>query len=148
MLSNPIAETNRIYAICENSGDILPGDAFHGLFLAERDDRLPSGLTRSRMICCGTIRDDELLFRTEDGRCYFSIRGGWGSRNGELYGLRVGLFHDFRHPTTAETVPAEAAATLEAYLARSRSFHNAMAYYAKKRTLDAILSVMKNAKKE
>lgn len=147
MLSKTITEKTRIYAVCESSGDILPGETFRGIHLAERDDRLPSALIRAKLICCGNISDDELLFRSEDGRYYFSVCDGWGTKNGALYGLEVGIFHDFQHPTTVETIQAECEATIETYRNRVHSFNTAMLHYAKRNTLEKIRSVMKKAAK-
>ena len=94
MLSNSIIRKNRIYSICERSGDILTGDTFQGVRLAE-NDKFESIPADAVVICCGKIEDDELLFRTVDGRYYFSLRVGWGSEVGVLYGLSQGIFFDF-----------------------------------------------------
>ena len=145
MRSKSITQHNRVTAVCADSGDIRPGETFQGVVMAQRDDRLASLPVRALIVCCGKISDEELLFRTGDGRFYFSICDGWGSRDGVLYGLQTGLFHDFQHPTTAETIPAECEAALDAYRNRVHSFNTAMMHYAKQRTLDKIRSVMKNA---
>lgn len=145
MLSRSITEKNRILAVCENSGDIRPGEVFGGIHLAEQDDRLHGIPAKAKIICCGKISDNELLFRAGDGRFYFSICDGWGSRDGVLYGLQAGLFHDFQRPTAPETIPAECEAALETYRNRVHSFNTAMMLHAKQRTLDKIRSVMKNA---
>lgn len=139
MLSKTITQSNRIYAICQSSGDIRPGADFHGVSVAKSGstDALPAN---AQIVCCGKVSDSELLFRTEDGRYYFSIRDGWGEENGRLYGLRHGIFYDFQHPTAAETILAECAANIGTY----HSWGGAMAYQGRKRTLDVIRSVMKN----
>lgn len=48
--------------------------------------------------CCAKISDNEILFRSKDGQYYFSLCDGWGEENGTLYGLKLGIFHDFKHP--------------------------------------------------
>lgn len=153
MLAKSIIQRNRVTAVCERSGDIRPGEIFQGIIMAQRDDRLASLPVRARIVCCGKVSDEELLFRTEDGRCYFSVLDGWGSRNVSqngsenraLYALRIGLFHQFGRPTTAETLPAACEEALRLYRNRIGSWITAMIYDARKRTLEKILSVMKTA---
>lgn len=137
MLSKILVWKNRIYSICEKSGDILPGATFSGVHLADNDefDAIPKGAT---VVCCGKIRNHELLIRTEDGQYYFSICDGWGEEDGVLYGLRQGFFHDFKHPTTDETILEECDAAVGTY----HTLGGAMAYHARKHTLAAIRSVV------
>ena len=137
MLSNSLIRKSRVYSICARSGDVLKGDTFQGVRLAEGDkfDSLPSD---SVVICCGNIKDDELLFRTLDGRYYFSLRDGWGSERGVLYGLSRGIFFDFKHPTTDETIISECQSNLGTY----HTWAGAMAYRSRKHMLDAIATVI------
>ena len=143
MLSKAITEKKRIYAICEKSGDIRADAVFHGVRIADPTtfDRIPE---RSAVICCGSISDSELLFRTEDGRCYFSVCDGWGEEDGVLYGLHTGLFYDFGHPTTVETIFDECEANVGTYT----TFVGCMAYHQRKSVLKTISSVMSSEAKK
>ena len=140
MLSNSLVRKNQIYTICERSGDIHAGDTFLGVHLADQDD-FPSIPEKTSIVCCGKIKDDELLFRTVDGRFYFSLRDGWGCEDGTLYGLSRGLFFDFGHPTTDETILSEC----ESHLGTYHTWGGAMAYQARKHTLDTIAALVKKA---
>ena len=137
MLSKSLVWKNHVYSICEKSEDILPGATFSGVHLADHEefDAIPKGVI---IVCCGKISNHELLFRTEDGRYYFSLREGWGEKDGVLYGLGQGIFYDFKHATTPDTILAECDAAVGTY----HTWGGAMAYQSRKHTLDAIRSVM------
>ncbi len=139
MLSESAIERKRIYEICEQSGEIEPGDTFCGLVTAQDISIMMTPMPREKLICCGKISDDELLFRTDDGRWYFSLCGGWGSSDGMLYGLYVGIRYNFKHSTTPGTVIEECEAARGTY----NSWAGAMAWQARQQTLDKIISVMK-----
>ena len=138
MLSKHINMNNRIYDICERSGEIQPGETFIGVRIASTDafDFIAKNV---KVVCCGKIKHDELLFRTEDGSYYFSICDGWGEEDGILYGLSKGISYDFKHPTTDETILAECEANRGTY----HSWAGAMAYRSRCHVLDAIITVMK-----
>lgn len=137
MLSPDAIERKRIYEICERSGDIKPGDTFSDCIVA--DDPYYSVPSDEGVICCGAVSDDEILFRTCDGSYYFSLTGGWGSCDGILYGLTLGLEHDFKRTTTPETIVDECEADRGTY----NSWAGALSWQARQRVLDAIISVMK-----
>ena len=111
---------------------------FFGVRIVDADalDRIPS---HAQIAYCGKIKDNELLFRTVDGRFYFSLLDGWGSEGGTLYGLSDGFCFDFKHPTNKETILFECEAQLGTY----HSWAGAMAYHERKRILKTIASVMK-----
>ena len=142
MLSSSLIQKNRIYSICEKSGDILKGDTFRGVRLAENEkyESIPGDAV---VICCGKIEDDELLFCTADGRYYFSLCGGWGSEEGVLYGLSQGIFFDFKQHTNEETILSECQSNLGTY----HTWAGAMAHRSRKHTLDSIAAVLKRGAK-
>ena len=80
MLANKLIRKNKIYSICAGSGDIQVGESFFGVRIVDPDalDRIPSD---AQIAYCGKIKDDELLFRTVDGRFYFSLLDGWGLKD-------------------------------------------------------------------
>ena len=136
MLSQKIIRKKRIYSICEKSAEINPNDVFKKVILAESNENrmIPDEVC---IVCCGKVNDEEMLFRSSDGRCYFSVKDGWGEESGILYGISEGLYFDFQHPTTDQTILSE---RLTGYY---RSYSGAMAFQGKKRTLEIIKSVMK-----
>ena len=139
MLSQKIKRKNDVISICENSGDIKRGDSFVGIRFTDQDDDF-ADLFNS-VICCGKVSDAELLFRSDDGRYYFSVKDGWGEQNGVLYGLRRGIFFDFHRQTTEKDVIAER----ESFKATYHTWGGAMLYHSKKTTLDIIVdSLLKN----
>ena len=77
-----------------------------------------------------------MLFRSLDERYYFSLRNGWGVKDSTLYGLEVGLYFDFGHPTTQESLSDECENALGSY----HTWGGALAYYHRKAILDKILT--------
>ena len=136
MLTQSNLRKKHIYTVCEKSGDILQGAVFKGVRLADRDTSV-SVPPDATIVCCGKLSEDEMLFRTEDGRYYFSLCDGWGEEDGVLYGLSQGMCFDFKHPTAAENILAECDAALGTYC----TWGGAMAYQYRKHVLDAIRSV-------
>ena len=137
MLSQKLTEKIRIYKICERSGDIEVGDTFTGVRAAEPSQY--RDIIGIDVVCCGKVSEDELLFRAEDGRFYFSVKDGWGEEDGVLYVIKRGLFFDFEHPTSDETILAECEKALGEY----HSWAGAMAHQSKKLTLEKIVGVMR-----
>lgn len=135
MLSQKIIRKKQIYSICEKSAEINPDDIFKKLILAESNENrmIPDEVG---IVCCGKVNDEEMLFRSSDGRCYFSVKDGWGTESGVLYGITGGLCFDFKHPTTDQTILSEC------LTGHYRSYSGAMAFQGKKRTLEIIKSVM------
>ena len=76
------------------------------------DDSTAEKLAGKDIICCGDTEgiiaeENEKVFRSTDGRYYFTICDGWGSEDDTLYGLGIQIFHDSGHPTTPESALAE-----------------------------------------
>lgn len=143
MLSNSLDFKKRVYSICEKSGDIVSGTVLSGVIFAESNS-FNSIQTEMKIICCGKVSESELLFRTENGQYYFSVCDGWGENNGILYGIRQGICYNFNHPTAVDTITSECDAALGTY----HSWSGALAYRARKNTLNIIRCVMekKNSK--
>lgn len=137
MLSNKLKKERKIVSICEESRDFHVDDTFKKVVFADDDDEQVK--TTAGISYCGRVSGDEALFRTGDGRVYFSICDGWGEKDGILYGLEQGIFFDFGHPTTEDTILAECEKGLGTY----STWGGAMAYQSRKGTLDTIAKVMK-----
>lgn len=133
MLSQKIIRKKLIYFICEKSAEINPNDIFKKVIIADEDCIVPDEVS---IVCCGNVNDEEMLFRSSDGRYYFSIKDGWGAESGILYGITRGLYFDFQHPTTDQTILSEC------LTGHYRSWAGAMAFQGKKHTLETIKSVM------
>ena len=140
MLSQTTVWKNHVYAVCERSGDIHPGELFQGVELAERHPFYPIPRGEA-VVCCGRLNRDDPLFHSQDGRIYFSLCGGWGKERGFLYGLSVGLYFDFGHPTSHDTILDDCRASL----GNHNTYGAAMAYQHRKPILDAIAAVMGGA---
>ncbi len=125
------------YEVCERSGDIKPCETFDGVRLSEWEESffIPTDV---KVVCCGRVNDSELLFRTENGGCYFSICDGWGQEESIMYGLRWGIFYGFRHPTAEDTIITECEGNKGTY----HTWGSAMLYHSRKHTLDTIVSVI------
>ena len=137
MLSNKLKRERKIVSICEESRDFHVGDTFKKVVFADDDDEQIK--TNIGIYYCGKVSGDEALFRTGDGRVYFSICNGWGEKDGILYGLEQGFFFDFGHSTTEETTLTECKNSLGTY----STWGGAMAFQSRKGTLDTIAKVMK-----
>lgn len=106
MLSPTIIRKRQVLAVCENSRDIIPGDEFHGVRIAEPDDLVHLPLNPT-IVCIGQLDVDEMLFSADNGRYYFTVIDGWGEKDQMLYGLEFGDYYDFKHPTTTESAIEE-----------------------------------------
>ena len=138
MLSKTIQNKNHIFSICQKSGDIAQNTVFKSVKIAD-NGIITEKLASKKIICCGNVSDDEKVFRTEDGRYYFSVCDGWGNDSDMLYGLRTHIFHDFGHPTTFED------ALVECDLKpKYTTWGGAMAYHAKKGHLDVLKRIIKS----
>lgn len=137
MLSGNMIRKSRVYAICERSGDVQVGSVFSFVVIAAPNSF--RSLPDTAVVCCGRDSSGWPLFRTVDGRYYFSLTGGYGEEDGILYGLDVGLYYDFGHPTDEANILEECAAQVGTY----HSFCGALAYGDRKRKLDRIAAVMR-----
>ena len=134
MLSHTLSKQVKIFEICRKSPKIRPGDTFSGVIVS--DDDLDFNF-KTTVICCGKINRDEMLFKTEDGRYYFSLTGGWGTEKGILYGIETEFCFDFKHPTDPSALEQECQNALGTY----STWGGAMAYSFRKNRLETIKKV-------
>ena len=139
MLSESVRRKKEVFSICESSSDLNPGDEFKNIIWGDQSDGvlLPDCF---RAICCGSVSSEEMLFRSEDGRYYFSIKDGWGKKEGVLYGIRKGFLFDFKHPTKTENIIEECERSKGSY----STWCGCMAYHYRKKVLDTICRVVEN----
>lgn len=136
MLSQKIIKKKRILLICDKSAGIRSGDSFKGVELIDPCCGFISEQTN--VICCGSINEEELLFRSDDGRYYFSVKDGWGAEDNKLYGVTTGFFMDFMHPAKENTIISECRSCLDNY--KYNSWTGALAYNVRKNTITKIIS--------
>lgn len=139
MLSNYLKEKNIIYSICENSEDISPNTVFKAVKIAKNNDQTEK-LKGRNIILCGNINEREKIFRTEDGRYYFSICEGWGIEGDTLYGLEINIFFDFGHSTTLQSALAECRNIKPS----CSTWGGAMSFYARKSQVDIVKKTIEN----
>ena len=79
VLSQNINKKDKEYSVCKSSGEIAPGEVFKGVAFADEDEEkdIPA---ETGIVCCGKVSENEMLFRTGDGRMYFPIYDGWGRK--------------------------------------------------------------------
>ena len=81
MLSEEKEIELEILEICKSSGDVNVGDRFDGvMYNSEFGDR--------PCVCIGKTNNTR-LFVTEDKRCYFTVSGGWGVKDGKLASVDI-----------------------------------------------------------
>lgn len=129
---------NRILAVCERSREIAQGSLFDSVEFADRPFWLPA-LAANKIICVGPVSEEETLFRTADGRYWFSSVSGCGSEDDSLYCVADGFFFDFGHPTDDANIVDECSEII-----RKTDYHSAcgaLEYAAKREALNKIIKV-------
>lgn len=129
MLSKTLSQKKLIHTICESDQEIRIGDEFDSLKIANGFHTV-----NSTFVYLGKI-DGEFLFSTKNRHIFFSVRDGIGEKDGVLYGLKSGFFHDFGYPLDEKNITEE-------YKPTYTTWGGAMAYYAKKQILDKISYVL------
>lgn len=98
MLSEELAIELDILEICKNSGDINVGDSFTGI-----DVRCMNGYSKTFLskpcYCIGKVGDKKRVFVTDNKRCYFTVSGGWGKKDGVLSFVHLDNDLYFDYPT-------------------------------------------------
>ena len=98
MLAKDRMEELAILEICKNSGDIDVGDCFIGI-----DERCMNGYSKTFLskpcYCIGKVDDKKRIFVTENKRCYFTVSGGWGEKDGVLTFVHLDNDLCFDYPT-------------------------------------------------
>ena len=94
MLSEEKEIRLEILEICKNSGDVNTGDRFEGVMYS-------SDLGNRPCVCIGKAEKSR-LFVTEDKRCYFTVSGGWGVKDGKLAAIDIYGRIRFDNPSGVE----------------------------------------------
>ena len=98
MLSKEKADEFEVFEICKNSRDINIGDSFIGI--NKRCMRCYSkAFLKKPCRCIGKVDDKQRIFVTDDKRCYFTVSGGWGEKNGVLSFVHLDNDMFFENPT-------------------------------------------------
>ena len=138
MISYKEMKKMTVFEICLNSEEIKAGDTFNGCVLAVDGCYSPPP-NDGIIICCGRITENEMLFCTEDGRIFFSLRDYWGKRDGILYGKESVSYYDFKRSTLPENIVEECEAERGTY----NSWACALAWKRRGEFLDSVIAVMK-----
>ncbi len=140
MLTEKTAMKNSIENVCAESGDVAPGERFRSAVTAE-DLSFPEIPGEAEIVCCGKVSGDEMLFRTEDGRIYFSVRDGWGGKDGILYGMTPGFRFDLGCTTNRKTLQARCRLFLKRRSCRITGLTTALRFSMETKEIEKILSV-------
>ena len=141
MLANDFKKYEMMRIICAKSADVAAGQEFSGcVFAHENSGTAP--LKGKKVVCVGKIGDGERVFRTIDGKAYFSVTCGWGEKDGVLCGLSRG----FCLPLAAPVTKPEDLQTLLDEPARPASFASALKEQARRSAIKKIIYAMKDAK--
>lgn len=92
-----------------------------------------------RISCHGITDGEELLVGSDDVRCFFTLKDGWGEKNRWLYALSIGFYIDFGTPVTLEL--------LEKMLSKPASpkgVYTGLAEQEKRKHIKTIISVLKS----
>lgn len=128
MIAPTIQEKHEVFTICPESRDLWSGELFDRVVTAEQGAGLTGIPADTKIWCVAPVSESEMLFRTLDGRYYFSLCNGWGEKGSTLYGLEIGIYFDFGHPTTQESLADEYKNALGNY----QTWGGAMAYHHRK----------------
>lgn len=129
----------RVRSVCRQNVSVKTGDVFRGIHFAEKPDLPKIGFLKQKVCVHGIIYEDELLVSARKQRYFFTLRDGWGVKDGYLYGMRLGIFMDFGHSVTREEIQEMADSPLE-----KRGVYAHMSEALKKEQMKTILKVMNN----
>ena len=118
------------------------GDVFRGIYFAEKPYWPKNDFSKQKVCVHGIAYEDELLVSTEKQRCFFTLRDGWGAKDGYLYGIRLGFFMDFGHSVTRDEIQEMMDNPLE-----KNGVYARIGEATKKERMKTILKVMNNIDK-
>ena len=130
MLCEKIRNTIKIAEVClSDSRAFSPGMTFDGVTVAET----------GCILCHGITDGEELLASSDDMRCFFTLKDGWGEENRRLYALSIGFYIDFGASVTLDI--------LEKMLsepANPKGVYAGLAEQEKRKHIKTIISVLKS----
>lgn len=132
----------RVSSICRQNVSVKTGDVFRGIHFVEKPDWPKIDFPKQKVCVHGIAYENELLVSTEKQRYFFTLRGGWGVRDGYLYGMRLGIFMDFGRSVTRDEIQEMANSPLE-----KRGVYAHISEAMKKEQMKTILKVMNNIDK-
>lgn len=132
----------RVRSVCRQNVSVKTGDVFRGIHFAKNPDLPKIDFSNQKVCVHGIAYEDELLVSTKKQRYFFTLKDGWGVKDGYLYGMRLGIFMDFGHSVTREEIQEMADSPLE-----KRGVYARVSEVAKKERMKTILKVMNNNEK-
>lgn len=140
MLCEKIRNIIKIAEVCLlDSRAFSPGMTFDGVTVAETGCIRDKSILNRRIRCHGTTDGEELLVSSDDMRCFFTLKDGWGEENRRIYALSVGFYIDFGTPVTVEH--------LEKMLSKPASpkgVYTGLAEQEKRKHIKTIISVLRS----
>ena len=104
MLSEKLIMEEKIKAICKKDRTIFQKGAVFDKIVVLNSDPCDSMLC-GPVTFLGCTDRYEILFTSENGRYYFTVRDGWGVEDNCLYALSIGAIRrDFKKPVTVEEI--------------------------------------------
>lgn len=140
MLCERIRNTIRIAAVClSDSRAFSSGMTFDGVTVAETGYIADKSILNRRIRCHGITDSEGLLVSSDDMRCYFTLKDGWGEKNRRLYALSIGFYIDFGAPVTLELLEKMLSEPV-----KSKGVYAALAEQEKRKHIKTIISVLKS----
>ena len=140
MLCEKIRNIIKIAEVClSDSRAFSSGMTFDGVTIAETGCIADKSILNRRIRCHGTTDGEELLVSSDDMRCFFTLKDGWGEENRRIYALSVGFYIDFGTPVTVEH--------LEKMLSKPASpkgVYTGLAEQEKRKHIKTIISVLRS----
>lgn len=132
----------RVYSVCRQNMSVKTGDVFRGIRFAEKPYWPKIDFSKQKVCIHGIAYEDELLVSTRKQRYFFTLKDGWGMKDGYLYGMRLGTFMDFGRSVTREEIQEMADSP-----SKKRGVYTHMSEAMKKEQMKTILKVMNNIDK-
>ena len=90
--------------VCRQKVSVNTGDVFYGVHFSKKLDWPKFDFSKQKVCVLGIVYEHELLVSTKEQRYFFTLRDGWGVKDGYLYGMELGMFIDFGHSVTREEI--------------------------------------------
>lgn len=127
----------QVYSVCRQNMSVKTGDVFRGVRFAEEIHRSEIDFFKREIYVHGIVSENELLVSAEKQRYFFTLRDGWGAKDGYLFGIRLGIFMDFGRSVQREEIQEMADKPLE-----KRGVYAHMAEVMEKEQMKTILECM------
>ena len=140
MLCEKIRNIIKIAEVClSDSRTFSSGMTFDGVTVTETGCIRDKSILNRRIRCHGTTDGEELLVSSDDMRCFFTLKDGWGEENRRIYALSVGFYIDFGAPVILELLEKKLSEP-----ASPKGVYAALAEQEKRKHIKTIISVLRS----